>query len=77
MSEVIEDIGCFVNCRCCIECDWFQQPPRGYCMPVPPREICPKCGGGLKTVVGQFEYETTTKWLHRPKVKITGFIRKA
>lgn len=72
MSKVKEFDGCFVTALCCTECDWFNQPRHRIAIP---RVVCPKCGGAVKSMVGQYLIKETKK-LFSKEIEYIGFKRK-
>ena len=72
MSKVKEFDGCFVTALCCIDCDWFNQPRNKFTIP---REVCPKCGGTVKRITGQYIIKETKK-LFSKETEYIGFKRK-
>ena len=72
-------IGCFVEATCCTDCDWFGLPfllNYGRMLPPPPRTICPRCGGTISEMAGQYKIKETKSFWTRTVTEYVGFIRK-
>lgn len=52
-----EITGCYVRAAVCSQCEWFEQPLLVAALgrfPMPPRSICPECGGELRVSTGRY-----------------------
>jgi hypothetical protein len=78
MAKITETIGCFVETPCCTECNWFSLPllvPVNGFM-VPPRTVCPECGGRVVEMIGKYKIRETKGFFSGTHREYIDFIRK-